>query len=491
MIRLFFIHALLATFCLPVLLPVKTGACQASGDTGLSNGSFAQWENGLPVGWNVGNGATNSAGKPVSVVSQGPDHSLELSGDSETGTWRFVSQTLNVQRGQSLRVNFSAKAVGIQREGNQFDNCYVGLMPKKADGAKLPLQIWTVSQESFQDFSQIVRVPDLATTIDVMIFLSKTGTLSVRQIEFEMLKPEDSFDILVADMARNYSFLEQKQINWPTVAGKYRERALAAKTPKEFSAVAAEMLGELRDLHTWIICEGNQIPGFRSGTDPNYDMASVDKALGSTKRFGKLGSIGETPDGFVYIRIDSLSGITNDEASALIAEIENNSRGPGCIVDLRRNGGGAEGIAAAIAGRFTNQEVIYARQKFRSGERPSDFVESAPRVLQPSGKDPFTGPIACLIGPGTVSSGEGMAMMMKALPHCTLVGQPTRGASGNPAPVQLPNGVDIWYSRWVSMLPDGTPIDGTGVPPDVKVDHTTGKDATFLQAIEILREKTK
>lgn len=29
--------------------------------------------------------------------------------------------------------------------------------------------------------------------------------------------------------------------------------------------------------------------------------------------------------------------------------------------------------------------------------------------------------------------------MMKGLSHCVLVGQPARGASGNPEPVDLPN----------------------------------------------------
>ena len=74
--------------------------------------------------------------------------------------------------------------------------------------------------------------------------------------------------------------------------------------------------------------------------------------------------------------------------------------------------------------------------------------------------------------------------MMKALPHVTLIGQPTRGASGNPASVDLPNGISVSYSRWVDMLPDGTPIEGKGVSPDITVEHESPGDPTFDAAVK-------
>jgi C-terminal processing protease CtpA/Prc len=101
---------------------------------------------------------------------------------------------------------------------------------------------------------------------------------------------------------------------------------------------------------------------------------------------------------------------------------------------------------------------------------------------------PYVKPVVCLVGPGCVSSGEGFALMMKALDHVRLVGQPTRGASGNPHPVTLPNGVKVWYSRWVSMEADGTPIEGRGVQPDITVRHAGPRDATFERGVAILRE---
>ena len=92
-----------------------------------------------------------------------------------------------------------------------------------------------------------------------------------------------------------------------------------------------------------------------------------------------------------------------------------------------------------------------------------------------------------------MSSGEGFAMMFKALDHCQVVGQPTRGSSGNPAGVTLPNGVEPWFSRWIAMEADGTPIEDRGVLPDIKVEHDPGatNDPTYEKAIEILKDTVK
>ena len=82
--------------------------------------------------------------------------------------------------------------------------------------------------------------------------------------------------------------------------------------------------------------------------------------------------------------------------------------------------------------------------------------------------------------------------MMKAMDHCTTVGQPTRGASGNPQPVQLPNGVDVYFSRWMSLNPDGTPIEDEGVQPEILVEHDINQaaDPTYQKAKELLAEKS-
>ena len=82
-------------------------------------------------------------------------------------------------------------------------------------------------------------------------------------------------------------------------------------------------------------------------------------------------------------------------------------------------------------------------------------------------------------------------MMMKAIPTVTLLGQATRGASGNPRVMQLPNGVDVHYSTWISLLPDGTSIERRGIQPDIEVAHKGDGDQTFASACVALDQLLK
>jgi C-terminal processing protease CtpA/Prc len=130
--------------------------------------------------------------------------------------------------------------------------------------------------------------------------------------------------------------------------------------------------------------------------------------------------------------------------------------------------------------RLIDKPLKYASNQFRNGSKPGDLVTLGSREIQPQGKMPFTGPVVGLIGPGCVSSGEGFALMLKALPQGTLIGQPTRGASGNPQPVLLPNGNKVHYSTWVPLQLDGKPFEGIGIVPDQKVDD----DPTGVKGLE-------
>jgi C-terminal processing protease CtpA/Prc len=100
----------------------------------------------------------------------------------------------------------------------------------------------------------------------------------------------------------------------------------------------------------------------------------------------------------------------------------------------------------------------------------------------------------CLIGPGAISSGEGFVKMMKALPQVTTVGRRTRGASGNPQPVELPGlNTAVYFSRWVDMTPDGETFEGIGLAPDVLVDLPSTDhaehDPTLDKGLEVLRAR--
>lgn len=51
--------------------------------------------------------------------------------------------------------------------------------------------------------------------------------------------------------------------------------------------------------------------------------------------------------------------------------------------------------------------------------------------------------------------------------------------------------MEVWFSRWIAMESDGTPIEDRGVMPDIKVAHDPDQDAdpTYLKAVEMLKKQ--
>jgi C-terminal processing protease CtpA/Prc len=248
------------------------------------------------------------------------------------------------------------------------------------------------------------------------------------------------------------------------------------------------MLAELKDMHVWVEEPGGRrhYP-HRSSYSANYDHRYVRAQLLGVVEFQGIGFVGRTNDSIGVAVIQSLPAEGDYET---LRQTLNKLRGTeGFIVDLRACSGGSELRAAEIAGFFAARSTTYARSLVRSGGELTTLREATPRVLEPTGDQPYRKPVVCLIGPGCVSSGEGFALMMKSLSQVTLLGQPTRGASGNPAPVTLSNGVQVWFSRWVSLEMDGTPIEGRGVLPHARIEHprAQGSDVTFQRAWERLR----
>ena len=275
------------------------------------------------------------------------------------------------------------------------------------------------------------------------------------------------------------------------MATRYQDAANAADTPVAFVDAVEPMLASLADLHVWVeMPDGNMRSPFRSGFIGNYNHQFVESQLDIVQRVDGIGVVGLTEEGFGYVAVNALPA--EWDYDRLISLIQDLFEAPGIVFDLRRNSGGSESQAARIAGLFASQRTRYARNQVRLEGDPSAMRETPPREFGPTTERPFLKPVVCMIGPGCVSSGEGLALMMKALEHVTLVGQPTRGASGNPRPVTLSNGVRVWFSRWVSLELDGTPIEGAGVRPDVRFEHRKDEgDATFSRALDLLREKTE
>jgi C-terminal processing protease CtpA/Prc len=299
-------------------------------------------------------------------------------------------------------------------------------------------------------------------------------------------------------MDQHYSYFELKKIDWNALKVKYRSRATAAKTVWAFAGVVGQMLGELNDDHIWFtdpvgaIVARRREPWIYNGNARATESAIQNRTM-IGNGFVQVGTI--EPEGFGVIRLVQQSQADARAVAAVVAFIRSHAKAPGFVVDLRLANGGSEPLAQVIAREFCARDTIYARSKHRDGPKPTDFGPAYERILRAS-EQPFTKPVVCILGLGCVSSGEGFAKMMKCLPHVTTIGMPTRGSSGNPKPFTLPGiPVTVVYSRWVDMLPDGTPVEGRGVPPEIIVDVPKPAyqraDPTWERAIEVLRSKRK
>lgn len=468
---------------------------QSNSDSILANSDFSRWQDEKPAGWTIGVGATNGSGAK-SRVSKGEDSSLELGGNAKTKVWQYVSQEFQPQKDVPYLLKIVAKTTDVKREGSQFDNCHLNYSFKNKSNQKIQQKFFLLDSNEYEEVLIPFKPLPETTTVEIGVFLSKSGQLNIKSIELQTVNLQNSFDALIADMDRNYSYFEHKNIDWKTLTEKYRPEAEKATSSNELKKTILAMLGEIDDGHIWIN-QGKQ--KFQKGGNavaktfvPNFDFAVIDEKLVDASNVGSFARIGKTADGFGYVRVTSLVNIDRTQLQTLVRKIESLFDCPGMIVDLRRNRGGAEPVASEIASLFADKARVYGRSKFRSGPKHNQLVESRKRTIgaRKKGKT-YTNPIVCMIGPGAVSSAEAFAMMMSAIEHCKTIGQPTRGSTGNPAPVHLVDGIDVYYSRWISMMPDGTPIEDNGVPVDELVEHVTGSDKTFERAVSILKDAVK
>jgi len=305
-----------------------------------------------------------------------------------------------------------------------------------------------------------------------------------------------AFDALSDDMEKNYSYLELKKIDWPALKTKYRVRAVAARTLPEFVDVLSEMLGELDDGHIWFTEPEGAVVARRprEWTYNGNEQATEATLVGATVIGSDFAHLGTTKqDGFGVVRVIRQSRADDEAVGLVVKFIRDRADIPGFLIDLRASDGGSELVAREIAGKFCAADTVYAKSKFRDGPKPGDFGPTYERILKASA-EPYRKPVVCILGPGCVSSGEGFAQMMRCLPSVTTMGLATRGSSGNPGPFKLPGvAVEVMYSRWVDMMPDGTPIEGRGVRPEIEVNLAErayeDADPTWAEAEALLRAK--
>jgi carboxyl-terminal processing protease len=163
-----------------------------------------------------------------------------------------------------------------------------------------------------------------------------------------------------------------------------------------------------------------------------------------------------------YLRVDTFSvGASDDFHQRLQRHLDDGVEG--LIIDLRDDPGGFVDAAVTMASEFLADGNVYREEHAGGEERTVKAREGGLAT------DPRIG-VAVLIDGGTASASEMLAGSLGNRDRATLVGERTFGKGTIQEWTELPGdngGFRLSIARW--LLPDGTPIDGVGIQPDIEV----------------------
>lgn len=304
-------------------------------------------------------------------------------------------------------------------------------------------------------------------------------------------RPSDLFEHLWTDIHNRYTFFEEKQIDWQAVKDQYRTKIHDALTPHELFDILGDMLAELEDGHVNIRSTFNRSRNWSwfEGFPLFYDEQLIyDRYLETDYRIiGPL--LVQTVQGMLYVNYRSFERTVSREHMDEIVRLMQFH--DGLIIDVRSNGGGSLQNAQNIASRLTDEEITYARQRFKSGPGRSDFTPWAPLKVVPQSGDKYLGKVAVLTNRKSYSSTTFFAQMMRTLPHARLLGDQTGGGGGTPVFAELSNGWTYRFSgsQTIDMdeqhLEFGVQVDQLLTHP---MDQISGLDHFIEAAIVWLKE---
>ena len=255
--------------------------------------------------------------------------------------------------------------------------------------------------------------------------------------------------VLKRAIKEDYSYHDLHGLNWDERFAEYTNRLAASGSAGEFARIAGELLAPAKDIHLWFEVDGKTVPTFQRVAPWNINLRSLPERVERWSRRNAVVNDGELADGIGYVLIRSWPSRSEELAPAFEALERARKAGTPLIIDVRANGGGAEPSAQQFAGCFVERPVAYAKHITRSGGK---FGQPYTRELQPNKAYPtFTNRVAVLAGLGTISSAEGFVMMMQQNPRCTIFGERTAGASGNPKRIELGNGVAAFVPSWKQL----------------------------------------
>ncbi len=183
-----------------------------------------------------------------------------------------------------------------------------------------------------------------------------------------------------------------------------------------------------------------------------------------------------------YILISQFTEDTREE----LLDLLDGARNAGLtqlVIDLRGNPGGLLSATVDTTGVFVDQGVIL-RQIDREGEE--EIFRDEP------GGEGLDLELVVLINEFSASGSEVMAAALRDNGRAVLIGTTTTGKGTVNVPRRLSDDSVLYVSIARYLTPDGAPVEGVGVAPDIEIaipetGFEAGQDIQLFVAIEYLR----
>lgn len=293
----------------------------------------------------------------------------------------------------------------------------------------------------------------------------------------------------------NYSYrdLRLARADWDRLFDQYTPKLEQAQTPAAFGRAAAKLLESARDLHIWLRIGDQTLATHRRASSPNASLISLSQLVPQWKKHNHMVCTGRFEDGVGYLNLSTWAPASRGDLEPAFVALHDFQDAKAVIIDVRFNSGGDEALARDLAGCFVSKPAVYSKNVYRDPSGPDGFSRPPlERVVSPNkGRPAYRGKVAVLMGKENMSSCESFLLMMRHGAGATLIGEPSYGSSGNPKPHDLGNGVTVFLPSWKDLLPDGSPLEGVGIKPDVVVEAAQKdfltRDPVLDRALALLR----
>lgn len=256
--------------------------------------------------------------------------------------------------------------------------------------------------------------------------------------------PVTNFDYLWQELDEKYSFFAYKGVDWDATYQLFRPQVSNDMSREELFYLMGEMLNTLEDGHVNLRSEFDvtKYLDYYLTRPRNFNFHLIEKNY-LTKDWQGLFPllINDLGDSIGYISYRSFqSAIADDDLDRALTRFQDMK---GLIIDVRDNEGGDPANGFKLIRRLADERRLVYYNSWKSGPGPDDFTTPEPTYLGPAaGEDVvrYQGPVAILTNRFSYSAASWFAVMGKAFPHITIVGDTTGGGSGVPSGSELPNG---------------------------------------------------